>query len=54
MSRHEQYSFLKELQDDKFLELCRNWRLFKIAFYGIGTVITFIYVVIKCAIDKLS
>lgn len=47
-------SLIKEIADDPFIELCWRWRLLKIAFYGIGTVGVFFYVVIKCLIDKLQ
>lgn len=54
MARNEQYSLIKEVADDPFVDLCWKWRLLKIAFYGIGTIITFLYVIISSFIDKLS
>lgn len=47
-------SLLEELDSDPLIRMCRMWRTIKILFYGLGTVGVFIYVVIKCAIDKLS
>lgn len=46
-------SLIEEIADDPLIRMCWMWRTIKIVFYGLGAVGVFIYVVIKCVIDKL-